>query len=60
MQMAAGTVCTPAGLTYDFKVQASSTGTFTGGASGVSGGRSLDLGYVWVLAAVCAGLGTVL
>ncbi len=63
MQCAAGTQCTPSGLTYDFRVQATNNGgAYTGGAAAMTarGGRvARTESTVWVAsAAIFSVIGT--
>ena len=60
MQCAAGTICTPAGLTNDFKVQASSPTTTSSGGASVGSGRAAELRLLWVVSGVYWCLGLVL
>ncbi|OIW31669.1 hypothetical protein CONLIGDRAFT_234714 [Coniochaeta ligniaria NRRL 30616] len=54
MQCAAGTACTPAGLTYDFKVQFSGQGT----SSGSFAPRAVSLPLLWPVLLMAAGVTT--
>lgn len=65
MDCAAGTVCVPAGLTFDFKVQASSshgTGTTSGASSRILDGimaGMLRMGVVVLCVLLWAGRGVI-
>jgi hypothetical protein len=51
MQCAAGTICTPVGMTYDFHVQASNTAVFTGGVSvGARRHVTVAMRLLWAMA----------